>query len=152
MADLTHLLEALQDEAKAKQAEVKAAQIQLEALRSAHKDTLKKVSEAQQQLAARQTGIDEARSTANKILIDARELAGGIVNKADVARRSVDVLVVDAERRAAKIIVDAQEQVIDLNRQINAKRNDLKIVNDAIATAAHKLAEIKKQAKDFAGP
>ncbi len=151
MVDLSGLLTQLQDEAKARQAEVAAAQSQLDALKSAHRDTLGQVRKAQEEHGNARRAIADARDGADKILKEADKQAGDMLNAADKAKRLADGLVNEAGKRAAKILADAQTEVEDYGRQLAGKRIELKAMNDAIATAASKLSEIKKQAKDFAG-
>ncbi len=151
MADLKQLLEALQDEAKAKQAEITAARVQLDALRSAHSDTMQKVNEAQNQLATHREGINEAVRNADHLTRNAQQRAGGIINEADKARREAQSLVRDAEERAARMIAKAQADINDLDRQITLKTNELKGANARVQEAQARLDAIRQQAKDFAG-
>ena len=82
MADLSQLLGALQDEAKAKQAEITAAETRLRALKSAHQDELDALAATRKEAATLKARIAHVHSHCEKMIKVAEDTANAVLAKA----------------------------------------------------------------------
>ena len=81
MADLSQMLAALQDEAKAQQAQITAGEIKLRALKSAHQDELDALAKTRKEAATLKARIDHVHSCCEKMIEVAENTVDGIFNK-----------------------------------------------------------------------
>ncbi len=149
MADLSALLKALNDEAKAKQDEVTAAQTQLNALQQTHAQTLSQVDKIKKQLTDGNAAIASAEGQVQKILQEARAQAGAIVNEADKMNREASAALAAAKQNAKEILREARAEAKRITDAMVDKWADVQNAINELNITQSKSKALKKQALDF---
>lgn len=151
MADkLDTLLADVQKHIADKKAELKAAETQLSALRSAQDDLNKEVLKSQDKLAAARAAMADQGNNLQRRKTEADNIAAGILNAAHKTRAQAEIIIRDAEVRAAEIVSEAQERARTIDAQITSRKSELQTITNEYNAAQSELAALKQQAREFA--